>query len=279
MNSVEAMYIGYRLNRLDALDIANRLHVLDLTNIAHRLNRLESTLPQEGRGDVQTAQTNLDRFYLDFENAFRGDYSDIQNRFAVYLPYLAEVRSDAAASVVDLGCGRGEWLDLLGKQGIAAIGIDSNPVMVASCQQRGLQAECLNAVSFLKNQQPGSLAAITGFHFIEHLPFQELIVLCDAALAALRPGGLLIFETPNPENLSVGARSFHFDPTHQRPIIPGVAEFILRQRGFARTEVLSLHPYPDDHQVNEDSEAARRINRLFYSEQDYAVLAWKAHAA
>ncbi|MBI5921837.1 MAG: glycosyltransferase [Betaproteobacteria bacterium] len=282
MNSMEAMYIGYRLNRLDALDIANRLHVLDLTNIAHRLNRLESTLPQQNRensgGDAHAAQTNLDGFYLDFENAFRGDYQDIQNRFAVYLPYLADVANNAEVPVVDLGCGRGEWLELLVKLGMTATGIDSNPAMVAACRQRGLAAECTGALGFLKNQQPGSLGAITGFHFIEHLPFQELIALCDAALAALRPGGLLIFETPNPENLAVGARSFYFDPTHNRPIIPKVAEFILRQRGFARTEILPLHPYPDDHQVNEDSEAARRLNQLFYSEQDYAVLAWKAHA-
>jgi glycosyltransferase involved in cell wall biosynthesis/SAM-dependent methyltransferase len=284
MNSMEAMYIGYRLNRLDALDIANRLHVLDLTNIAHRLNRLESTLPQQNREDsgsdinAHVAQTNLDRFYLDFENAFRGDYQDIQNRFEVYLPYLADVANSAEAPVVDLGCGRGEWLELLVKQGMTATGIDSNPAMVAACRQRGLAAECTGALGFLKNLQPGSLGAITGFHFIEHLPFQELIALCDAAFAALRPGGLLIFETPNPENLSVGARSFYFDPTHNRPIIPKVAEFILRQRGFARTEILPLHPYPDDHQVNEDSEAARRLNQLFYSEQDYAVLAWKAHA-
>ncbi|MCX7171979.1 MAG: glycosyltransferase [Proteobacteria bacterium] len=210
MNSMEAMYIGYRLNRLDALDIANRLHVLDLTNIAHRLNRLEATLPQESRedriGDARAAQTNLDDFYLDFENAFRGDYQDIQERFAVYLPYLADVTGSAETPVVDLGCGRGEWLELLAKQGITATGIDSNPAMVATCRRRGLAAECTGALGFLKNQQPGSLWAITGFHFIEHLPFQELIALCDAAFAALRQGGLLIFETPNPENLSVGAR-------------------------------------------------------------------------
>ncbi|MFA7281100.1 MAG: glycosyltransferase [Sterolibacterium sp.] len=284
MNSMEAMYVGYRLNRLDALDIANRLHVLDLTNIAHRLNCLESTPPQQNRegsgGDTEApvVQTNLDRFYLDFENAFRGDYQDIQSRFEVYLPYLADVTSSTEAPVVDLGCGRGEWLELLARQGMTATGIDSNPAMVATCRQRGLAVECTGALGFLKNQQPGSLGAITGFHFIEHLPFQEVIALCDAALAALRPGGLLVFETPNPENLSVGARSFFFDPTHNRPIIPKVAEFILRQRGFARTEILPLHPYPDDHQVNEDSAAARRINQLFYSEQDYAVLAWKAHA-
>lgn len=283
LNSLDAVNVGYRLNRLDALDIANRLHVFDLINIANRLNRLDKIARQGWSGtrseaDADAPRFDLDRFYVDFENAFRGDYQDIQARLSVYLPYLAKLEGAADACVVDVGCGRGEWLELLKEQGIHAVGIDLNAAMVSACQQRGLAAECTDAVGYLRAQPPGSLAAVTGFHIIEHLPFANLIDLFDAALQALRPGGLVIFETPNPENLKVGACNFYNDPTHRHPIVPMVAEFFARQRGFARAEILRLHPYPIDHQVKEDSEAARRINQVLYGAQDYAVLAWKVHA-
>ena len=116
-----------------------------------------------------------------------------------------------------------------------------------------------------------------GFHIIEHLPFDTLLALFDAALKALRPDGMVIFETPNPENLLVGACNFYYDPTHLNPIVPTVAEFIARQRGFAKAEILRLHPYPDSHRLVEDSEIAKRFNNALYGPQDFALLASKTH--
>ena len=179
--------------------------------------------------------------------------------------------------VVDIGCGRGEWLALLGKQGIKATGIDLNAAMVDTCLAQGLHAQYMDAIQYLSQQPPGSLAAVTGFHIIEHLPFNTLLALFDAALKALRPDGLIIFETPNPENLVVGACNFYYDPTHLSPIVPTVAEFTARQRGFAKAEILRLHPYPDSHRLVEDSEIAKRLNNALYGPQDFAVLAWKTH--
>ncbi|NMM25967.1 MAG: class I SAM-dependent methyltransferase [Glaciimonas sp.] len=213
-------------------------------------------------------------FYVEFEDKFRGTRADIQARLEVYLPYLQPLIGDAGAQVVDVGCGRGEWLELLGRHGIRATGIDLNEVMVELCRDVGLKAECADAVAYLNSLPEGSLAAVTGFHIIEHLPFELLVALFDAALWALRPDGLLIFETPNPENLIVGSCNFYTDPTHQRPIVPFVAQFMARQRGFSHAEILPLHPYPENYHLIDDGEVARRLNEVLYGPQDYAVLAW-----
>lgn len=282
---------GSRLSQLD--ELIRSIHAADM----ERDNRIVA-LKQELRrlaspaaGAVLAAPRAFDRaanpmpsafdeesFYLEFEDLFRGTRDDIKERLKVYLPLLAAFANDPGARVVDVGTGRGEWLELLAENGINAIGVDLNSEMVRACRDRGYAAECMDAIAYLQQQEAGSLAAVTGFHLIEHLPFEVLIALVDAALCALRPDGLIIFETPNPENLTVGACNFYYDPTHRHPIVPAVAQFIARQRGFARAEILRLHPYPDTHRLPEDSEVARRINDALYGPQDYAVLAWKTHA-
>lgn len=237
-----------------------------------------SSMPSQTTSSTKARNVNTDSFYIDFEDTFRGTREDISRRLQVYLPYLVPFANDAAAHMVDVGCGRGEWLSLLKQHGYNATGIDLNPVMIDACRAHGLQAECADAIDYLSQQPEGSLALVTGFHIIEHLPFETLLALFDAALRALRPDGLIIFETPNPENLKVGACNFYTDPTHLNPIVPEVAQFIARQRGFANAKLLRLHPYPESHMLVEDSELAKRFNAAFYGPQDYSVVAWKTHA-
>lgn len=301
--------IENRLRRFDALDIGGRLNRLEprtegieaslravyatdaarenaLAGLRQELHRyMQATAlpvaPQAAPQQGAVAPINgfdADTFYTEFERSFRGAREDIRNRLKVYLPYLEQFRGDAAARIVDVGCGRGEWLELLGAEGFKAIGVDMNDAMVSDCRGRGLSAECGDAIAYLRRQPEGSLAAVTGFHIIEHLPFETLVALIDAALHAVRKDGIVIFETPNPENLMVGACNFYTDPTHLHPVVPAVAEFMARQRGFARAEILRLHPYPADLQLVEDSEVARRVNQALYGPQDYAVLAWKTYA-
>jgi O-antigen chain-terminating methyltransferase len=304
---LESLQIEQRLQTFDAIDIAQRLTRLDAfaqgasTATAAQDNRIASLtrelrafnqaarLPQLQRAAAGAtlvplgttleshSRTATDSFYIDFEDAFRGTNEDITERLKIYLPYLDKLIGDTTAVVVDVGCGRGEWVDLLGKQGIKAIGIDLNAAMVDTCRAQGLHAQCMDAIQYLSLQPPGSVAVVTGFHIIEHLPFDTLLALFDAALKALRPDGMVIFETPNPENLLVGACNFYYDPTHLNPIVPTVAEFIARQRGFAKAEILRLHPYPDSHRLVEDSEIAKRFNNALYGPQDFALLASKTH--
>jgi SAM-dependent methyltransferase len=317
LDQFDALDLASRLDQFDTLNIAARFNQFDTLNIAVRLDQLDVSSTQVTTGSIQqsnhiaaikrellrlssprttlpilaesamTSQTapvadagnaNTDSFYIEFEDTFRGAREDIAQRLHVYLPYLTPFAGDATAHMVDVGCGRGEWLGLLQQQGYNATGIDLNQDMVDACHAEGLQAQCQDAIAYLRQQPEGSLVLVTGFHLIEHLPFEILLALFDAALHALRPDGLIIFETPNPENIKVGACNFYTDPTHLNPIVPDVAQFIARQRGFAHAELLRLHPYPESHMLVEDSELAKRFNAAFYGPQDYAVVAWKTHA-
>jgi O-antigen chain-terminating methyltransferase len=178
--------------------------------------------------------------------------------------------------VVDIGCGRGEWLEVLHDHHLAARGVDTNRVMVATCRELELDVTEEDGIEYLRAQAPGSLGAVTAIHVIEHLPFAQLIALFDAALRALQPGGMIAFETPNPENLLVGASTFYLDPTHQRPLAPELMRFIAQSRGFTDVQILRLHPYPVENRVQDgEGELHERFNALLYGPQDYAIVAVK----
>lgn len=212
-------------------------------------------------------------FYRAFEDRFRGDEATLRERLAYYLPLLAEVAPlQQGLPLVDIGCGRGEWLQML-PAGCARIGIDLNALNVAACHARGLAAEQADALHWLAAQAPGSVAVISAFHVIEHLSFAQLNTLLDECLRVLAPGGLLIFETPNPENLITAATHFYTDPTHRHPLPPALTEFLVQFKGFAEVTLHRLNPIPREYALNEDSEVARRCDALFYGPQDYAVTA------
>lgn len=216
----------------------------------------------------------LGNFYLEFESRFRGSPAAIKERLRPYLPYLQQAIADVPAPrCVDIGCGRGEWLELLREQGLTPQGMDLDPGMVLACQDRGLDVRQGDGIAWLKTQAAGSLHVVSAFQVIEHLGFAQLLELLDATLHALAPGGIAIFETPNPENLIVGACNFHYDPTHQHPIPPPVAAFIAEQRGFSRVEILRLNPYPEAMMLPGDDARTRRLNDLLYGPQDYALIA------
>jgi O-antigen chain-terminating methyltransferase len=134
--------------------------------------------------------------------------------------------------VLDIGCGRGEFLLALKEAGLPGVGIDLNPAMVDTARAQGLDVTLADAVAHLRDREPGSLAAIASFHVIEHIPFEGVLHLIEAAKRALMPGGLLILETPNPENLAVGGCTFWYDPTHIRPLPPAMMQFYVRTAGF-----------------------------------------------
>lgn len=251
--------------------------------VSGQLNTRQDQSENAGLGQNSAAPENSkkfdhDRFYVEFEALFRGTREDIKERLKAYLPYLEHISAQPKGqrlAVVDVGCGRGEWLELMDEQDIPATGVDMNAAMVDACLARGFAARCDDAIAYLRELPEGSIAAVTGFHIIEHLPFEILIALFDAALHALAPGGVIIFETPNPENLMVGACNFYYDPTHLHPIVPQVAQFMARQRGFSKAEILRLHPFPEDHQLHGGTEVEAVINKALFGPQDYAVIGWK----
>ena len=173
-----------------------------------------------------------------FEERFRGARGLITARLE---GYLGDVRALAAPSpAVDLGCGRGEWLSLMAAEGITGHGVEMDPRHVDECLRLGLDVRHSDALGHLRGLEDDSVGLVTAFHLAEHLPFDQLVELADQALRVLRPGGLLILESPNPDNLTVGASSFYLDPTHLRPLPPALLQFVVASRGFAGADIRLL---------------------------------------
>jgi SAM-dependent methyltransferase len=219
----------------------------------------------------------LDALYVSFEDRFRGTRTDIKERFRVYLPYIEERKIGAERTpVLDLGCGRGEWLELLAEHKLAASGIDTNRVLLAGCRDAGLNVEEADLLEYLKNQPDHAFGAVTGFHIIEHVPFDILTRVFDETVRVLKPGGVAIFETPNPENVLVATHNFYVDFTHRNPLPSVTMQFILEAQGLCDVRILNLHPYPEALRLPDDgSEITMRFNQHFYGPQDYAVIGRK----
>lgn len=182
-----------------------------------------------------------DGFYRAFEDKHRGTLAQIKNAQRVYLPLIQPLMQVyPQAQAIDLGCGRGEWLELLTESGFDAQGIDLDDGMLAECRARGLKVRTLDAITALKELPDESQAIVSGFHLAEHIPFEALQMLVQEALRVLKPAGLLILETPNPENITVGTANFYLDPTHNRPLPPLLLSFLPEYYGFGRVKVLRL---------------------------------------
>ena len=221
---------------------------------------------------------SLDAFYFAFEERFRGSRQEINRRLEVYLPRLREAQIAPGDSLIlDLGCGRGEWLELLRDNGYRARGIDLNRVVIEQCQSRGLDVLEGDVIAYLQSMPDDSVAVITGFHIIEHLPFEILVNLLNEAFRVLRQRGLVIFETPNPANVLVGSCNFYFDPTHRNPLPSLMTQFLVQYCGFANVGVINLNPsdgFKAD-EGNELDELSKQFNQYFYGPMDYAVIGYK----
>jgi len=227
-------------------------------------------------------QDKLSQYYIAFEDACRGQRQDIKNNLKYYLPILEKqlsfIRNDSqknSLSMVDLGCGRGEWLELLNEKKYSIVGIDNNRHMVESCLSMNLSAEYQDILDYLIQQPKASLSLISGFHIIEHLPFNKLYYLFEIAFQKLAAGGMILFETPNPENILVGSHTFYHDPTHHNPITPTSISFLAKYHGFIDISIHRLHPYNKEAEVPGEDPLTQRINGHLCGPQDFAIIANK----
>lgn len=211
-------------------------------------------------------------FYVALEDRFRGDPAIIAERQRVYLP-LVEGLADADHPVLDLGCGRGEWLHVLTGAGIAAVGVDSNPAFVGEVSDAGASVIEGDLVAHLRSAAPASVGAITMFQVVEHLPFPVLVEVMAECARVLRPGGVLIAETPNALNLSVAATTFWLDPTHERPLHPELLKFIAKQVGFAKVDGWFLNDLNAPVEDLTDPALARLV-AMIDGPGDFSLLAW-----
>jgi O-antigen chain-terminating methyltransferase len=185
----------------------------------------------------------IDNFYKAFEDRFRGSNQVIKSRLSIYLPYVKTLHSIYPnIQCLDLGCGRGEWLELLSDNSINGYGVDINAKMVeaSSDQIKVIVGDVLDHLKLLPND---SIDLITGFHIAEHLTFENLFTLIEESFRVLKPTGLLILETPNSENITVGTSGFYMDPTHIRPIPLLQLSFLTEYVGFYRNQTLGLQEW------------------------------------
>lgn len=259
---------------------------LDLLRV--RLNLLMQRPPQEAppAGAAPQAEPaadpllaeRLDAYYVAFEDAHRGSEAEIRRRLQPYLDCLPLLPAQILdLPMLDIGCGRGEWLRLLGEQGFTAIGVDLNRAMVEHCRAQGLDAHHRDALAWLQGQPDASCALISAFHVVEHLPFEVLFRLLEEARRVLAPGGVLIFETPNPENVLVGSHTFYHDFSHRNPVTPSSLQFLVGYHGFAVDRLLRLNPYPPEARVAGATPVAERVNGHFCGPQDYGIVACQPH--
>ncbi len=237
-------------------------------------------------GDVAQLQETLqdqtdhkyDLLYLAFEDLFRGSRDEIKKRQSMYLPFLKEHDiGSGAMPILDLGCGRGEWLQLLLENGLQARGVDQSRTMIEECKSCGLEALQGEALSSLSRLPDSCLGAVTSFHMVEHMPFDDVLALIDEMLRVLKPGGVLILETPNPENILVGAYTFYLDPSHLKPLPSPMLRFFVEARGFCDVNVKELNPYHDSVRFPDDGKGfSNRLSDYFYGPQDYVITARKA---
>ncbi len=236
--------------------------------------------PPPGTGEL-TAQE-----YLAFEDLHRGSREEIRERQRVYLSDFS------MGPVLDVGCGRGEFLELLREAGIEARGIDLNGQMVRACRERGLDASEAEALAHLSRLPDRSLGGIFCSQMIEHLESRALVALVQLAFAKLKSGGTFVAETLNPACLTIFSGAFYLDLTHIKPVHPQAAIFLLEAAGLGGVTVRYVNPYPERMklQLLEPAWAKRRfeaplvealndmirqLNDVLYSYQDYAVIGRK----
>jgi SAM-dependent methyltransferase len=222
--------------------------------------------------------------YVGFEDRFRGSQADIRARVEEYVPLLS-----TASDVVDIGCGRGELLDLLKARGVAARGVDANPAMVDVCRARGLQAEQGDALTFLAGQPDASVGALIAIQVVEHFPPGYLVRFLETAFHKLRPGAPIVLETLNPACWLAFFETYLRDLTHQHPLHPDTLRFLVQASGFSSVDVHFKRPVPDRDRLDRVVDRpgadatwtavaaavnahADKLNARLFSSADYAVV-------
>ena len=226
-----------------------------------------------GAPTAPLAQPLDDTTYFEFEDEARGDEAEIRERQRSYVSFLADVsKATAARPVLDLGCGRGELLELLREAEVPARGVDSNALMVERCREKGLDVSRGDLFAILEALPQGSLSAVTAAQVVEHLPVAALVRLLALARRAVAPGGGLLLETINPESL-YAMKFFWFDPTHVRPVPAPTLTALARGAGFSSIQVRMLSPVAAELRPDRSDESLARIDRALFGDQDYALFA------
>jgi O-antigen chain-terminating methyltransferase len=283
LNELSATKQHWELEELRCrIDSCWREVALLTTKPAEPLNQ-ETTASASTAFQAENAKTQLTEIasqhqawiYYAFEQQFRGPEELIKERQQAYISDVQKAYQNCGGYVLDLGAGRGEFLELCREAGIPAKGVDLNKAMVARCREKGLEVEKADGLAYLLSLPVESLCALTAFQVVEHLPPETLWQLVQTALLKLKPGGLIILETVNPDSL-VAFKNFYLDLTHQKPIPSATLCFILEAAGFRQVEIRFSAPVPKEMQLIERrDENIKKLNELLFGPMVYAAVGTK----
>ena len=252
----------------------------ELTTLKDRMETLTATSPKSSHAHREPAAASAfePAHYVAFEHRFRGSSEKLTEQLVSYVPYFKK-----RAPVIDLGCGRGEFLALLGREGIKATGVDDNHEMVQASRRLGLRVEEADLLTYLRQLDSGSTGGLFASQVIEHLPPPLIRELLTECYRVLMPNGRLVLETINPRSVSAFIESFLRDLTHQKPVHPETLEFLLRASGFLDVTIVYANPVGERGRLlsvsSEDSNADTlnrnfdKLNAFLYGAQDYAAVA------
>jgi len=254
-----------------------------LSSIKLNMNQLHQELETFNIKRSKTSEPLLSvEDYLAFENIYRGTKESIKEKLSFYREPIEECMKEFDPNnylIADLGCGRGEWLDVLKEWKYQnTVGVDFSDSMIRHCSDAGHRTCHSDLLKYLENQKTSSHDLITAFHVVEHLTYFELNKLSEELLRVLKPGGSFLFETPNSANLVVGSSTFFLDPTHEKPLPPELAQFFFERRGFDVIDTFFLNGFELDFDLGKSRKRADMRNffdRWFGIGLDYSILIQK----
>jgi SAM-dependent methyltransferase len=232
----------------------------------------------EGLAPATSDQVFAPGAHAEFERQFRGSREEIRERQKIYVPFLEKAarQTGDGARFLDLGCGRGELLELAKEAGLSAAGVESDASLVESGRARGLDVRAADLFDALWAEPEGKLAGVTALQVVEHLPWAAVRTLVDLAYQRLRPGGCLILETIDPST-AYAMKAYYLDPTHRQPVPSEMAHFLLAQAGFREIEIRGLNR-PDEPKLRtaiDGTPGLAAFADALFGFRDYAAIGWK----
>ena len=207
----------------------------------------------------------------DYDAHFRGSYQTIRKRLQQHASHLSRI-SALEIRGLDLGCGRGEWLEICKEFNVQATGVDQNVSLIDDLSKRGFDVVCSNASDFLKLQPDKSFDVVSSFHMLEHLMLDDISELLRQVFRILTPGGMFVAETPNILNLHVATSTFWIDPTHIRPIHPEQFRYLLKNAGFSDITFTYLNPLHSN-VANTGLNQLDHLLQAYFGPQDLGIYA------